>query len=46
MSFLRIANKCQTRSAWVSGGIDYFRWRQRFVASEAEAALETETAAW
>jgi hypothetical protein len=37
------------RSAWVSGGIDYFQWRQRFVAAEAEveaeAALEMETAA-
>jgi hypothetical protein len=32
-------------SAWVSGGIDYFQWRQRFVASEAEAALEMEMAA-
>jgi hypothetical protein len=29
---------------WVSGGIDYFRWQQCFVASEAEAAMETETA--
>jgi hypothetical protein len=32
-------------STWVSGKIDYFRWRQRFVALEAEAALEMETAA-
>jgi hypothetical protein len=31
-------------SVWVSGRIDYFRWRQRFVVLEAEAALETETA--
>jgi hypothetical protein len=30
---------------WVSGGIDYFRWQQCFVASEVEAALETEMAA-
>jgi hypothetical protein len=32
-------------SMWVSGGIDYFRWWQCFVATEAEAAMETETAA-
>jgi hypothetical protein len=31
-------------SVWVSGGI-YFRWWQCFVAMEAEAAMETETAA-
>jgi hypothetical protein len=30
-------------SMWVSGGI-YFQWQQRFVAMEAEAAMETETA--
>jgi hypothetical protein len=30
---------------WVSGGIDYFRWRQCFVAMEVEVAMETETAA-
>jgi hypothetical protein len=31
-------------SVWVSGGI-YFRWRQCFVVTEAEAAMEMETAA-
>jgi hypothetical protein len=30
---------------WVLGGIDYFRWWQYFVASEAEAAMEMEMVA-
>jgi hypothetical protein len=30
---------------WVSGRIDYFRWRQCFVVTEVEAAMETEIAA-
>jgi hypothetical protein len=30
-------------SVWVSGGI-YFQWRQCFVVTEAEAAMEMEMA--